>query len=343
MPYRFLGDSGLLVSKLGLGSWVDISEAYTADRWYEMMKLAFEHGVNLFDNAETYGDGLAEKNMGFAVKKGVDDGVWSREDLVITTKLFFGAKRFDHAGPNDRGLSRKHIVEGTKASLRRLELDYVDVVFCHQLDQYTPVEETVRAMNFVIEQGWAFYWGTSSWSAAQIIEACEIADRLGLIRPVVEQPEYNLLERFRVEFEYADLYKKYKLGLTTWSPLAFGILTGKYSTGTPEGSRMENPFYKAFVTDFNGRVAKADKLKPIADELGVSRAQLALAWCVSNENVSSVLMGAKTTDQLEDNLKVLGMLDKLTSEVKAKIDDIMPIEDKQPEQTESSSLRAQYL
>ncbi|OWY90905.1 hypothetical protein PHMEG_00040744, partial [Phytophthora megakarya] len=322
-------------------SWTDISESYTPDRWYEMMKLAFGHGVNLFDNAETYGDGLAEKNMGFAVKKGIAEGIWSREDLVITTKMFFGAKRYDLAGPNDRGLGRKHIIEGTKASLKRLELDYVDVIFCHQQDEHTPIEETVRAMNFVIEQGWAFYWGTSNWSAAAITEACDIADRLGLIRPVVEQPEYNLLERSRVEVEYDGLYKKYKLGLTTWAPLAFGFLTGKYSSGVPEGSRMENPLYKSFVGDFDIRVAKADKLKPIADELGMTLAQLALAWCVSNENVSSVLMGAKTTSQLEDNLKVLGMLDSLTPEVKAKMDKIVPSENK-PKQG-GYSVRAQHL
>ncbi|EGZ15213.1 hypothetical protein PHYSODRAFT_333485 [Phytophthora sojae] len=272
MAYRFLGNSGLLVSKLALGSWV--------------MKLAFEHGVNLFDNAETYGDGLAEKNIGFAITKGIAEGVWTRESLVVTTKI----------------QARKHIVEGTKASLKRLELDYVDVIFCHQPHPYTPMEEIVRAMNFVIEQGWAIYWGTSSWAVADIRD---VADRLGLIRPIVGQPEYSLLERSKVEVEYADLYKKYKLGLTTWSPLAFGILTGKYSAGAPEG-----------------RLAKADKLKPVAKELGVTMAELALAWCVSNENVSSVLV---------------------TPEVKAKIDALAPFVPELPKPARSAKLRAQYL
>jgi voltage-dependent potassium channel beta subunit len=278
MTYRFLGNSGLLVSRLSLGSWMDINDKYTSDAWYAMMKLAFEHGVNFFDNAEAYGSGLAEKNMGGAIKKGIAEGTWSREDLVITTKIFFGAKPFlAEAGPNERGLSRKHIVEGTKASLERLQLDYVDVLFCHRPEPYTPVEETVRAMNFVINQGWAYYWGTSQWPAAQIIEACEIADRLGLIRRIVEQPIYTILDRTKVDFEYVDLYKKYKLGLTTWSPLSNGALTGKYSAGTPDGSRMANPTIKAFSPDFAERVQKADKLKPVATKLGISLAELAIA------------------------------------------------------------------
>ncbi|KAG7380509.1 Voltage-gated potassium channel subunit beta-2 [Phytophthora boehmeriae] len=344
MTYRFLGDSGLLVSKLSLGSWMDVSENYTADAWYDMMSLAFKHGVNLFDNAECYGEGLAEKNMGTAIKKGIANGTWSREDLVITTKIFFGTKLFQSgAGPNEQGLSRKHIIEGANASLKRLQLDYVDVIFCHRPDLYTPIEEAVRAMNWVINQGWAFYWGTSSWSAADIIEACEIADRLGLIRPVVEQPIYSLLDRTKVEFEFADLYKKYKLGLTTWSPLAYGALTGKYSTGTPEGARMNNPAFKAFSPDFTERVARADKFKPIADELGVSMAELALAWCISNENVSTVLVGAKTLTQLEQNLNALKVVDKITPEVKATIDALVPFVPQLNNTDPTEILRSRHL
>ncbi|KAG3151044.1 hypothetical protein PI126_g11193 [Phytophthora idaei] len=322
MTYRFLGNSGLLVSKLSLGSWMEVTDKYTADAWYNMMKLAFEYGVNFFDNAEAYGGGLAEKNMGAAIKKGISEGTWSREDL---------------------GLSRKHIVEGTKASLKRLDQEYVDVIFCHRPDPYTPIEETVRAMNFVINQGWAFYWGTSQWSAAQIIEACEIADRLGLIRPIVEQTIYSILDRNKVEFEYVDLYKKYKLGLTTWSPLAYGALTGKYSAGTPEGSRMEMAMYKAISPDFAERVAKADKLKPLAEKLGISMAELALAWCVSNENVSTVMVGATTLSQLEQNLKAVEALEKITPEVKAEIDALLPFvpELSKPDGTEM--MRAQHL
>ncbi|KAL4109837.1 hypothetical protein PRIC1_001532 [Phytophthora ramorum] len=198
MTYRFLGNSGLLVSKLSLGSWMfyDATDPkYTPDNWYKMMKTAFKHGINLFDNAENYADGHSEEIMGLAIKKGVEDGVWTREDLVVTTKIFAGTKGFTGAGPNDQGVSRKHIIEGMKASLRRLELDNVDVAFCHRSEPYTPIEETVRAMNFVIQQGWAYYWGTSQWLASDIQEACEVADRLGLIRPIVEQAQYSLIDR----------------------------------------------------------------------------------------------------------------------------------------------------
>ncbi|OWZ09377.1 hypothetical protein PHMEG_00017929 [Phytophthora megakarya] len=307
MTYRFLGSSGLLVSKLSLGSWMDVYDEHKADDWYDMMKLAFEHGINFFDNAEAYGGGIAEKNMGAAIKRGIAEGIWSREDLVITTKIFFGAKGgfTGEGGPNEQGLSRKHIIEGTKASLKRLEQEYVDVIFCHRADSRTPIEETVRAMNYVINQGWAFYWGTSQWSSAQIIEACEVADRL-------------------VDFEYVDLYKKYKLGLTTWSPLAYGALTGKYSAGAPEGARMSSDTWKSFAPDFEDHVVKADKLKPVADKLGISMAELALAWCVSNENVSTVMIGAKTPAQLKQNLKAIEAVDKITADIKAEIDELVP-------------------
>ncbi|ETI41344.1 hypothetical protein F443_13418 [Phytophthora nicotianae P1569] len=344
MTYRFLGNTGLLVSKLSLGSWIDVSDKYTVDAWYDMMKLAFERGVNFFDSAEAYGGGLAEKNMGAAIKKGTTEGTWRREDLVITTKIFFGTKDImTKSGPNEQGLSRKHIVEGTKASLKRLDLKYVDVIFCHRPDPYTPIEETVRAMNFVIDQGWAFYWGTSQWNVAQIIEACEIADRLGLIRPVVEQTIYSILDRNKVEFEYVDLYKKYKLGLTTWSPLAYGALTGKYSSGNPEGSRMESSLFKALSPDFAERVAKADKLKPLAEKLGISMAELALAWCVSNENVSTVMIGARTLLQLEQNLKALEALKKITPDVKAEIDSLIPFVPELSKLDGSAAVREQHL
>ncbi|OWZ08692.1 hypothetical protein PHMEG_00018722 [Phytophthora megakarya] len=345
MTYRFLGNSGLLVSKLSLGSWMDVNDKYTADAWYDMMKLAFEHGVNFFDNAEAYGGGLAEKNMGAAIKKGIAEGIWSREDLVITTKIFFGAKEgfTGEGGPNEQGLSRKHIIEGTKASLKRLEQEYVDVIFCHRADSRTPIEETVRAMNFVINQGWAFYWGTSQWSSAQIIEACEIADRLGLIRPIVEQTIYSILDRNKVDFEYVDLYNKYKLGLTTWSPLAYGALTGKYSAGTPEGSRMNSDVWKSFTPDFADRVVKADKLKPVADKLGISMAELALAWCVSNENVSTVMIGAKTPAQPKQNLKAIEAVDKITPDIKAEIDELVPFVPELPKPDGSEMIREQHL
>ncbi|KAE8881204.1 putative voltage-gated potassium channel subunit beta [Phytophthora fragariae] len=326
MTHRFLGDSGLLVSKLALGSWMSYDEKYTVDGWYEMVKIAYQHGVNFYDTAEIYGNGQAEELLGGAIKKGIAEGLWSREDLVISTKVFSGYKGFTECGPNDQGNSRKHIVEGVKASLKRLDLEYVDVIFSHRPEPFTPIEETVRAMNFVINQGWAFYWGTSEWLASDIREACEVADRLGLIRPIVEQAQYNIFVRNKVEFEFVDLYKKYKLGLTTWSPLAFGTLTGKYSDGKPEGSRYTAPMFKEgspLAEGFAERVEMADKLKPIAKDLGISLAQMSIAWAVANEHASTVLIGASRPSQLEENLKALAHVDKITPEVKAKIDEIV--------------------
>ncbi|KAG2502569.1 hypothetical protein JM18_009857 [Phytophthora kernoviae] len=346
MTHRFLGNSGLLVSKLSLGSWMAYDEKYTVDAWYEMVKMAYQHGVNFFDTAEVYGNGQAEELLGGAIKKGIAEGIWSREDLVISTKEFNGYKGFTDGGPNDQGNSRKHIVEGLKASLKRLDLDYVDVVFSHRPEPYTPIEETVRAMNFVINQGWAFYWGTSEWLASQIHEACEIADRLGLIRPIVEQAQYNLFVRSKVEFEFVDLYKKYKLGLTTWSPLAFGTLTGKYSAGKPEGSRYTSPMFQKggpLAEGFEERVAMADKLVPIAKEVGCSLAQMSIAWAVANENVSTVLVGASRPSQLEENLKALEFVDKITPEVKAKIDAVVNFVPKVSEMDQFTLLRGRHL
>ncbi|GMF12292.1 unnamed protein product [Phytophthora lilii] len=321
MTYRFLGNTGLLVSKLSLGSWMfyDTTEPrYTADNWYKMVKTAFAHGINLFDNAENYAYGRSEEIMGSAIKRGIEDGIWSREDLVVTTKIFVGSKGFMEGGPNDQGLSRKHIVEGIKASLKRLQLDNVDVVFCHRADAFTPIEETVRAMNFVIEQGWAHYWGTSEWLASDIQEACEIADRLGLIRPVAEQPQYSVFDRNKVDFEFVDLYKKYKLGLT----------------------HVVTPVFRCAVWQ---RVKIADNIKPIAAELGCSLPQLAIAWCASNEHVSTVLVGASRPEQLEENLKALSFIDKITPEVKAKIDGVVNFVPTVPVADVLVTLRGRFL
>ncbi|KAG7380965.1 Voltage-gated potassium channel subunit beta-2 [Phytophthora boehmeriae] len=347
MSYRLLGNSGLLVSKFSLGSWMWASDEYTVDAWYKMMVTAFNSGVNFFDTSESYGETLAERNIGGAIKKGVEEGIWAREDLVVTAKLFGGAKKLAQCGPNDQGLCRKHIIEGMKGSLQRMQLDYVDVVFCHRPDYLTPIEETVRAMNFVIEQGWAFYWGTSEWSAADIVEACDIADRLGLIRPIVEQPEYNILERNKVELEFLDLYKKYKLGLTVWSPLASGYLTGKYSAPTSDNFRLTSKTFVAgppLPSELSvEKVEKADKLKPIAKELGCTLAQLSIAWCVSNEHVSTVLLGASRPSQLEENLKALEFVDKITPDVKAKIDSIVNYVPRVPQKDPVGNFRAHHL
>jgi voltage-dependent potassium channel beta subunit len=326
MKYRFLGDSGLLVSKLALGGWMDYNPSYTVDAWYEVMKTAFEHGINLFDTAEMYGNGQSEEMFGAAIRKGQEADLWQREDLVVTTKIFNGTKGFVGGGPNDQGLSRKHLIEGTKASLKRLQLEYVDILFCHRPEPLTPVEETVRAMNHLIDQGWAFYWGTSEWSALQITEACEVADRLGLIRPIVEQPQYSILERAKVEVQFADLYTKYKLGLTTWSPLCSGILSGKYAHGVPEGTRLAHPMMRTILPDADAKVATAATLSPIAAKLGCSPAQLAIAWCLSNEHVTSVLLGAKNPAQLRETLGGLAVASQLTPEIRAEIDALAPVQ-----------------
>lgn len=335
-----LGDTGLLVSKVSLGGWVRKDERCTDANWYNIMTHAFKSGINYFDNAEMYMRGESEEIVGRAIQKGIHEGVWSREDLVISTKIWAGTKE----GPNNQGLSRKHIVEGLKASLKRLQLDYVDVVFCHRPDEFTPIGETVRVMNYAIEQGWAFYWGTSQWMAADITEACEIADRLGLVRPVVEQPIYNIFDRPRVEFGFLDLFKKYKLGLTTYSPLAFGLLTGKYVNGTPEGFRFSaGKTYHEYMPDYPDRIKKSIELKKISDELGCSMAQMAIAWCVSNPNVSTVMLGAFTMKQLEDNLEAINFVDKITPEVKARIDAAVDYKTQIPEKDPLGAIRSKYL
>ncbi|KAJ0409180.1 hypothetical protein ATCC90586_010261 [Pythium insidiosum] len=320
MKYRFLGDSGLLVSTLSFGSWVTFDTQLDIEKAYSIMEHAYKNGINFFDNAETYAAGKSEEIMGQVIKMGIERGVWTREDLVLSTKIFFGTK----SGPNNCGLSRKHIIEGTKAALKRFDLEYVDLVFCHRPDPYTPIEETVRAMNWVIQQGWAFYWGTSEWNSHDIIEACEIADRLGLARPVFDQPQYSILQRSRVDYDFMNLYKKYKYGLTTWSPLESGILTGKYNKGIPEGSRLSLPAYKAMLSNgLEEKVAKVIKLEEIAKDIGCSMAQLAIAWCAANEHVSTVILGATSIAQLDENLKALEFVDKITPEVRERIDAIV--------------------
>jgi len=323
MVYQNLGPSGLRVSRLSYGAWVTFNTQLDAKAAYDIMARCFKAGINLFDNAETYSNGAAETVMGEAIKIGEEKKTWERSDLVVTTKIFFGTKD----GPNSRGLSRKHIVEGLQASLKRLQLDYVDIVFAHRPDPYTPIEEVVRAFNHIIDRGMAFYWGTSEWSAQDLTEAWRVANLLHLQGPIAEQPQYNIFHRQKVEIDYAPLYRSYGLGLTIWSPLASGILTGKYSGGTiPEGSRFALEGYK-WLKDIKlnkqgWQVEKTDLLKPIADELGCSLAQLAVAWCLANPNVSTVLLGATKPEQLEDNLGALAFLPKMTKEVMARIDAI---------------------
>ncbi len=319
MEYRHLGTSGLQVSTLSFGAWVTFGQQFGEDIAYECMKAAYDAGCNFFDNAEVYASGQAETLMGQAIKR----AGWKRSDLVVSTKIFWGGD-----GPNDTGLSRKHIVEGTNAALARLQLDYVDLIFCHRPDIRTPIEETVRAMNFIVDQGKAFYWGTSEWSAAQIMEAYQIARREHLIPPTMEQPQYNMFERAKVEKEYARLYREIGLGTTIWSPLASGILTGKYGDGIPGGTRVTLPGYewlKEIVESPEGqaRIAKTRDLAPIAAELGCTLAQLAIAWCAKNPNVSTVITGASRPEQVVDNMQSLAVVAKLTPEVMERIEQVL--------------------
>ncbi len=319
MEYRRLGRSGLQVSALSFGAWVTIGQQVDESAAEQCMAAAFEAGVNFFDNAEVYADGRAEIVMGRVLRK----MGWKRSDLVLSTKIFWGGK-----GPNDTGLSRKHIIEGVDAALGRLGVDYVDLVFCHRPDLHTPIEETVRAMDHVVRQGKAFYWGTSEWSAAQIMEAWAIARREHLEPPVMEQPQYNMLHRERVEAEYLPLYESIGLGTTIWSPLASGLLTGKYNDGCPEGTRASLPGYEWLRERLVGpaaeaSIAKVRALAPLAEELKCSLAQLAIAWCLANPHVSSVITGASRPSQVTENMAALDLSARLTPEVMARIDEIL--------------------
>lgn len=319
MEYRYLGRSGLKVSALSFGSWVTFGNQMDVDLAHDCMKQAYESGVNFFDNAEVYAEGKSETIMGEVFKK----AGWKRSDLVISTKLFWGGK-----GPNDRGLSRKHLLEGIDASLERMQLDYVDLLFCHRPDMHTPIEETVRAMTHIINQGKAFYWGTSEWSAVQLQEAYTIARREHLIAPTMEQPEYNMFHRDRFEKEYAPLYREEGLGTTIWSPLASGVLTGKYNDGIPAGSRMDTPGFewlRKMLDSDRGRdrVEKVREMSGVAKELGISMAEMALAWCLKNPNVSTVITGASKPEQVVQNMKALDAVSLLTSDVMDKLDGIL--------------------
>ena len=320
MEYRFLGKSGLKVSALSFGSWVTFGDQIDEHVAYECMREAYDAGVNFFDNAEAYADGESENMMGFVIKK----AGWKRSDLVLSTKIFWGG-----SGPNDSGLSYKHIVEGTDAALARLQTDYVDLIFCHRPDKYTPIEETVWAMNQVIQQGKAFYWGTSEWPAGLIREAYHIARRENLRPPLMEQPQYNMFHRERVEVEYARLYDEIGLGTTIWSPLASGLLSGKYNDGIPEGSRLSLEKYdwlrKRLLESDEGKkqLEKVKKLTAVTDELGISMAELALAWCLKNEQVSTVITGASKPEQVRQNMKAIDHVEKLTDEVIQKIEAIL--------------------
>lgn len=303
------------MSELSLGSWVTYGGQVGDEAAKACMIAAYDAGVNFFDGAEVYAKGEAERSMGRVLKQ----TAWRRESLVLSTKIFWGGE-----GPNDVGLSHKRVIEGVNAALKRWQVDYLDLAFCHRPDPATPIEETVRAFDVLIKQGKIFYWGTSEWSAPQIRQAITTAKELGLTPPVMEQPQYSLMARARFEKEYATLFAKYGYGSTIWSPLASGLLTGKYDAGVPAGSRLAQSNYEwlkeRMVTEQN--IAKSKALEPIAKELGATRAQLALAWCLKNPNVSTVITGATRPSQVTENLAALDVVERLTPEVMRRIDAI---------------------
>ena len=299
MDYRRLGNSGLKLSVLSLGSWVTFHNQVDRKAAREMMALAHDRGVNFFDNAEAYAHGHSEEVMGAALQ----ELAWPRDSFCVSSKVFWGGEL-----PTQRGLSRKHVTEACHAALRRLQVDYLDLYFCHRPDPETPVVETVRAMHDLVAQGKVLYWGTSEWSAAQITEAFEAADRHHLTPPTMEQPEYNLFNRARMECEYPVLFERYGLGTTIWSPLASGVLTGKYRSGVPADSRLALPSMawlreRMESTEGRARIDQAGRLEDLARNRGMPLHHLALRWCLANPNVSTVILGASRVEQLEDNLR----------------------------------------
>ena len=320
MEYRRLGGSGLKLSALSFGSWVTFNKQVDAALAERMFGVCFDAGVNFFDNAEGYEAGQSEIVMGKALKSLGR----TRDSYCVSSKVYFGATT--NPAPTQMGLSRKHITEACHQALRRLQVDYLDLYFCHRPDPDTPVSETVWAMHNLVTQGKILYWGTSEWSADEILAAYAFAERNHLTPPTMEQPQYNLLDRKRFEIEYAPLFEKYRMGATTWSPLASGALTGKYLDGIPEGSRASLKGYEwlrdLMVDSERGqhRMKKVARLLTVAEELGTSLSRLAIAWCLLNKNVSTVILGASRVEQLEENLTALEVLPLLTADVQAKLD-----------------------
>jgi len=317
MEYRRLGKAGVKVSALSLGSWVTFGQQIGDDVAAELMKEAYDAGVNFFDNAEAYASGRSEVVMGNILKK----MGWAHESYVVSSKVFWGGE-----APNSKGLSRKHVVEACHAALRRLQVDYLDFYFCHRPDPETPIEETVRAMSDLVHQGKVLYWGTSEWSAQEITQAHAIADSCHLVPPSMEQPQYNLFHRQRVEVEYARLYSEYGMGTTIWSPLASGLLTGKHKQGPQEGTRATLKDYEWLKDQLAARAQEkgeqVERLHRIAQELELSPAVFAIAWCLKNPHVSTVILGASKVAQLKENLAAVDALPKFSPEVMKLIDEV---------------------
>ena len=321
MEYRRLGKSGLKVSVFSFGSWVTFSNQLNEKAATELMEYAYDNGINFFDNAEIYANGNSEIIMGKILKK----TGWSRDTYILSSKVFWGGEK-----PTQIGLSRKHITDGCHAALKRLQVEYIDLFFCHRPDPETPIEETVRAMDVLIQQGKVLYWGTSEWEAEQITEAYEIAEKFNLTPPTMEQPEYNLFNRGKIEEDYLPLYKKYGLGTTIWSPLASGLLTGKYNHGFPSNSRVYVKGYEWLKEQFESdetiqKIEKVKALEPVAEKLNISLTQLSLGYCLINPNVSTVILGATKLEQLKENLGTLSIVDKITDST---IKDINKVLDK---------------
>lgn len=318
MDYRRLGKSGLQVGALSLGSWLTFGKQVTDDVAEKLMVTAYEHGVNFFDNAEGYAHGKSEIVMGKILKK----LNWPRSSYLVSSKVYFG---YETGKPNSIGLSRKHVIEGCDAALQRLQVDYLDLYYCHRPDKNTTIEETVLAMNTLLQQGKILYWGTSEWSAQEIMEAHMVAKDYRLIGPTMEQPEYNMFRRKKVEVEFNQIYKTVGLGTTIWSPLASGVLTNKYLNKFPEGTRMslEGLDWLKQRSLTEERLNKVRKLKRLAEELGTSLPKLAVAWCLKNPNVSTVILGASKIEQLEETLTSLDVLPLITNEIERQIENIL--------------------
>jgi len=318
MQYRRLGNTGLQLSALSFGAWVTFGKQVGRSQARELLALAHDRGVNFFDNAETYNNGVAEELMGDVLA----DLRFARDSYCVSSKVFFGA--VDEPLPTQRGLSRKHVMDACHQALQRLRVDYLDLYFCHRPDPDTPIAETVAAMDTLIRQGKVLYWGTSEWPAEAIHEAHRVARDHHFYAPVVEQPQYNLLHRERVETEYAPLYEAYGMGTTIWSPLSSGLLSGKYNNGVPSDSRINQPGYEwlrdSVLGKGNQRIDKVRALKPIADGLGIELAQLAIAWCLLNPHVSTVMLGASKMEQLEMNLGALDVLPRIDKAMQKRIE-----------------------
>src|SRR5436190_2510021 len=328
MEYRRMGKTGLQLSVLSYGSWVSFHKQIDDSTADELMSIAYDNGVNFFDNAEVYALGESEKMMGRILKK----KNWDRTSLVISSKAFWGWRGKNNK-PNQLGLSRKHLTEACNEALQRLQLDYLDLFFCHRPDKNVPIEEVVWTMNILLQQGKILYWGTSEWSAQEIMEAHMVAEKNHLIGPAMEQPEYNMFHRNKIENEFLQIFKTVGLGTTIWSPLASGLLTGKYNDGVPEGSRMAIAGFDwlADKTLTEEKLNKVKKLKAVADKLGTSLAVLAVSWCIKNPNVTTAILGATKKEQLTENLKALDIYPKLSEELMNEIENIIQTKPVLPE------------